>query len=190
MPFLAGPIYALIFWSALTSWILPEAVAWRVKRATGSAEGRDKGSLTLILLLWWTGIALDFSLSLLLRQAAISWKRIPVFFVGIGLMLLGIALRWYSGRDPGEIFYVRYCDTRRSGVNCSRTVSLRSSSFLVVALSLLCSDSVWRLEIGRALPWLSPAWGPPMLIGYQWRKAPWAQPSASAIANMRGERGF
>jgi hypothetical protein len=84
--------------------MLPEAVAWRVKRATGSAEGRDKGSLTLILLLWWTGIALDFSLSLLLPQAAISWKRIPVFFVGIGLMLLGIALRWYSAGILGKYF--------------------------------------------------------------------------------------
>jgi protein-S-isoprenylcysteine O-methyltransferase Ste14 len=104
VPFLAGPIYALIFWGALASWIVPEAIAWRVKRATSFAEGRDKGSLTLIVVLWWTGIALDFSLSFLLPQAAISGKRTPVFFVGIGLMLFGVALRWYSAGILGKYF--------------------------------------------------------------------------------------
>jgi protein-S-isoprenylcysteine O-methyltransferase Ste14 len=104
VPFLAGPIYALIFWGAVASWILPETIAWRVKRATGSAEGRDRGSLTLIVVLWWIGIALDFLLSFLLPQAAISWKRTSVFFAGIGLMLLGVALRWYSAGILGKYF--------------------------------------------------------------------------------------
>lgn len=104
MPFLAGPIYALIFWGAVASWILPEAIAWKVKRATGSAEGRDKGSLNLIVVLWWIGIALDFSLSFLLPQAAIPWKRASVFLAGIGLMLLGVALRWYSAGILGKYF--------------------------------------------------------------------------------------
>jgi protein-S-isoprenylcysteine O-methyltransferase Ste14 len=104
VPFLAGPIYALIFWGACALWILPEVVAWKVKRATGSAETRDKGSLILIAVLWWTGIALDFSLSFLLPQASISWKRTSLFFVGICLMLLGIALRWYSATILGKYF--------------------------------------------------------------------------------------
>ncbi len=104
MPFIAGPIYALIFWGALASWIFPEVIAWKVKRATGAAEAKDKGSLTLIAVLWWTGIALDFSLSFLLPQAAISWKRTLVFFVGICLMLFGIVLRWFSARILGEYF--------------------------------------------------------------------------------------
>jgi len=104
VPFLAGPIYALIFWSAWVSWILPEAVAWRLKRAAGSAEARDKGSLSLIVVLWWTGMALDFSLSFILPQAAVSWKRNSFFFIGICLMLSGITLRWYSAGILGEYF--------------------------------------------------------------------------------------
>ncbi len=104
VPFFAGPIYALIFWGALASWILPEVIAWRVKRATGSAETHDRGSLTLIAVLWWSGIALDFSLSFLLPQAALAWKRTSVFFVGISLMLFGIALRWYSAGKLGKYF--------------------------------------------------------------------------------------
>ncbi len=104
MPFLAGPVYALVFWRAVASWILPELIAWRVKRATGSAETQDKGSLTLIAVLWWTGIALDFSISLLLPQTAISWNRTSVFFAGICLMLFGVALRWYSAGILGKYF--------------------------------------------------------------------------------------
>src|SRR5229473_351752 len=103
-PFSAGPIVALIFWGACAAWILPEVVAWRVKRSTDSSKARDQGSLNLIAVLWWSGIAMDFSFSLLLPQAAISWNRTSLFFVGIFLMLLGIALRWYSAAILGKYF--------------------------------------------------------------------------------------
>jgi protein-S-isoprenylcysteine O-methyltransferase Ste14 len=104
LPFSAGPIFALIFWGAFASWILPEIIAWRVKRSTDSSKARDRGSLNLILVLWWIGIAMDFSLSLLLPQAAISWQRTSFFFIGICLMLSGVALRWYSAAILGKYF--------------------------------------------------------------------------------------
>ena len=34
LPFSAGPIFVLIFWGACATWILPEVIAWRVKRST------------------------------------------------------------------------------------------------------------------------------------------------------------
>jgi protein-S-isoprenylcysteine O-methyltransferase Ste14 len=104
LPFSAGPIFAVIFWGAFAFWILPEVIAWRVKRSTDSSKARDLGSLNLIAVLWWIGIAMDFSLSLLLPQAAISSKRTSLFFAGICLMLLGIALRWYSAAVLGKYF--------------------------------------------------------------------------------------
>jgi protein-S-isoprenylcysteine O-methyltransferase len=104
LPFSAGPAFTLIFWCAFASWILPEIIAWRVKRSTDTFKTRDRDSLILIVALWWIGIALGFSLSLLLPQAAILWKRIPLFFIGICLMLLGIALRWYSAAVLGKYF--------------------------------------------------------------------------------------
>ena len=104
LPFSAGPTFALIFWGAWASWILPEVMAWRLKRSGDSSKARDKGSLNLIAVLWWIGMAMDFSVSLLLPQAAISWKRTSLFFVGICLMLLGIALRWYSAAVLGRYF--------------------------------------------------------------------------------------
>jgi len=85
-------------------WITPEAIAWRVKRSTDSSKARDQGSLNLIVVLWLTGIALDFFISFVLPQAAISWKRNSVFLTGICLMLAGIALRWYSVSALGKYF--------------------------------------------------------------------------------------
>ena len=99
-----APMYALIFWGAFTLWILLELIAWRVKRSGDSTKARDQGSLRLIAVLWWLGIALDFLLTFLLPQAALSWKRTSLFLVGISLMLAGIALRWYSINVLGKYF--------------------------------------------------------------------------------------
>jgi protein-S-isoprenylcysteine O-methyltransferase Ste14 len=104
LPFAGGPVFALIFWTAFAIWILPEVFAWKAKRSTDSSGTRDQGSLKLIVALWWTGIALDFSLSLFLPRAAISWQRTLLFIAGICLMLLGVALRWYSVSVLGKYF--------------------------------------------------------------------------------------
>jgi protein-S-isoprenylcysteine O-methyltransferase Ste14 len=104
LPFSAGPIFALIFWGVCAFWILPEVVAWRVKRSPAHSKVRDQGSLNLIAVLWLIGIAMDFSLALLLPHAAISWKPRLLFFVGVCLMLLGIALRWYAATILGKYF--------------------------------------------------------------------------------------
>ncbi len=104
LPFSAGPIFALIFWGAFACWVLPEVIASKAKRSTHSSLARDHGSLYLIVALWWVGIAMDFSLSWLLPQAAIPWKRTSLFFVGICLMLLGVVFRWYCVAVLGKYF--------------------------------------------------------------------------------------
>jgi len=104
LPFSAGPIFALTFSVACAAWILPEVIAWRVRRSADSSKARDRGSLSLIMVLWWAGIAMDVLLSLLLPQTAMSWKRGSLFFIGIILMLVGIAFRWYSAAVLGEYF--------------------------------------------------------------------------------------
>src|SRR5271169_1539379 len=104
LPFSAGPIFALIFWATFASWILPEVNAWRVKRSTDSSKARDKGSLNLIAAFWWIGIGAGFLFSMLLPEAAITWKRASLFAIGICMMLLGIALRWHSAAVLGKYF--------------------------------------------------------------------------------------
>jgi protein-S-isoprenylcysteine O-methyltransferase Ste14 len=104
LPFSGGPLYAWSFWAVFTLWILLEIIASRVKRSADSSMLRDRGSLWLIVVLWWLGIAADFSFAFLLPQASISENRSLVFLGGIVLMLAGIGLRQYSMTILGKYF--------------------------------------------------------------------------------------
>jgi len=104
LPFSVRPILTAIFWVVCAAWILPEVVAWRAKRSSDSSHARDHGSLNLIGILWSVGIVMAVLISLLLPQAAMSWKRTSVFLVGIFCMLMGVALRWYSATVLGTYF--------------------------------------------------------------------------------------
>jgi protein-S-isoprenylcysteine O-methyltransferase Ste14 len=81
-----------------------EIASARGKRSPDRSRTKDRGSLLLIVVLWWTGIAADFSLSFLLPQASIVKGREPAFVAGIILMLGGIALRQYSIAVLGKFF--------------------------------------------------------------------------------------
>jgi hypothetical protein len=104
LPFSTRPILTAIFWVACAAWILPEVAVWRVKRSTDSSQARDHGSLNLIVIRWWVGIAMAVLMSSLLPQAAISWERTSVFLVGICFVLTGVTLRWYSAAVLGKYF--------------------------------------------------------------------------------------
>ena len=104
LPISAGPIFALVFWVTCATWMLPEIIAWIMRRSTDSSKARDQGSLNLIVILWTVGVAANLSLSSLLPQTAIMWNRTILFAVGICLMLSGIALRWYSAAVLGKYF--------------------------------------------------------------------------------------
>ena len=83
---------------------MPEIIFWRIKRSSDATKLRDKGSLDLIVILFWAGIAADFLFSFLVPQTAISWKRTRVFVLGIFLMVAGIAFRWYCILILGKFF--------------------------------------------------------------------------------------
>jgi protein-S-isoprenylcysteine O-methyltransferase Ste14 len=104
VPFSGAPIFSVVFWSAFALWMLPELVASAAKRSTDSTMTRDRGSLRLISILWAAGIVADFSISEFLPRAAISWQRTSLFIVGVCLMLVGTAFRWYSAALLGKYF--------------------------------------------------------------------------------------
>jgi protein-S-isoprenylcysteine O-methyltransferase Ste14 len=104
LPFSGHLAYSLIFWAIFALWIIAEGIASRLKRSSDPLKTHDHGSLTLIVVLWWTGIALDFLFAIFLPQAAIRWKRDGVFVVGIILMLCGMLLRLYSMTLLGRYF--------------------------------------------------------------------------------------
>jgi protein-S-isoprenylcysteine O-methyltransferase Ste14 len=54
--------------------------------------------------LLWLAVGSAFALSFILPQATILWHRAVVFFVGIALMLAGIAFRFYAMSVLGRFF--------------------------------------------------------------------------------------
>jgi protein-S-isoprenylcysteine O-methyltransferase Ste14 len=103
LPFVSA-IYAVIFWATYIIWIIPEMIASRRKAPQLSSKSKDRGSYLLLMMLLWIGIASDFTLCFLMPQAAIRTDRVAVFYIGIGLMFAGMALRLYSMTLLGRYF--------------------------------------------------------------------------------------
>ncbi|MGB6431646.1 MAG: isoprenylcysteine carboxylmethyltransferase family protein [Candidatus Acidiferrales bacterium] len=104
LPFSAGPLYAILFWGAYGLWIVLETIGGATKRSGESSKGRDRGSYKLIMILLWLGLGLDFAFSFIIPKATILWHRHLLFFVGIALMLAGLAFRFYSMSILGRFF--------------------------------------------------------------------------------------
>jgi protein-S-isoprenylcysteine O-methyltransferase Ste14 len=103
LPFVSA-IYAVIFWATYIIWIIPEMIASRRKAPQLSSKSEDRGSYLLLITLLWIGIASDFTLCFLMPQAAIRTDRVAVFYIGVGLMFAGTALRLYSMALLGRYF--------------------------------------------------------------------------------------
>jgi protein-S-isoprenylcysteine O-methyltransferase len=106
LPFSGGPVYAIIFWGAYALWIALETIGSSTKRSRfrKSSTAGDRGSFRLLLLLLWFAVGLDFALSFLLPQASMFWKRTSLFYIGISLMLAGLAFRFYAMSILGRFF--------------------------------------------------------------------------------------
>jgi protein-S-isoprenylcysteine O-methyltransferase Ste14 len=88
-------------------WLVPEMVGMRRQMGKFSRKAvliQDRSSLEILLGLQWAGLALNFLLAALLPAAAIHWQRTGLFFIGLSIILLGVALRWYAIWVLGEYF--------------------------------------------------------------------------------------
>jgi protein-S-isoprenylcysteine O-methyltransferase Ste14 len=96
-----------IFLAACCAWNVPEvggALKQMAKVSRKEASVKDHGSLGILIGLQWIGLALNFLLAGVFQMAAISWHRTALFAVGIILILLGVALRWYAIWTLGRYF--------------------------------------------------------------------------------------
>jgi protein-S-isoprenylcysteine O-methyltransferase Ste14 len=104
LPFSGGPIYAIVFWATYILWLVLETIGSRTKRSSDPTKASDRGSFRLLMILLWLALGLAFALPFLLPQATILWHRTALFFVGIALMLAGLAFRFYSMSLLGQFF--------------------------------------------------------------------------------------
>jgi protein-S-isoprenylcysteine O-methyltransferase Ste14 len=93
-----------LFWTAYALWLTFEISFSRTKRVSGTTQPQDRGSFRVLMVLYWTSITSAFFLSYFVPQAAILWNRSALFFIGLGLMLGGVAFRWYAMSVLGRFF--------------------------------------------------------------------------------------
>jgi protein-S-isoprenylcysteine O-methyltransferase Ste14 len=98
---------ASVFVLACLVWLIPEwsgMFRQMSKVSRKDAMVHDRGSLVILLGLQWIGLALNFLLAGLWREAAILWQAEAVFVLGVMLIPVGVAFRWYAIRTLGEYF--------------------------------------------------------------------------------------
>jgi protein-S-isoprenylcysteine O-methyltransferase len=97
--------YALIFWAIYVWAFLPE---WKVvqsgRKGVKDANSKDSGSLKVILAGMWVALLIAYPLAFVKAWAFPQRWQLPLFVVGVLLIVLGSLLRRYCWRTLGEYF--------------------------------------------------------------------------------------
>jgi protein-S-isoprenylcysteine O-methyltransferase len=104
VPFVGNMRYDAIFIVTYAAWLLFEVVTGKSRKMLDPAKARDRGSFFFLVGMIWVGIFLEFMFCFGARWAAIPWMRTELFFLGIALMWLGMAFRYYCMRVLGRYF--------------------------------------------------------------------------------------
>jgi len=108
LPLIYTNVWAFtLFLAACLIWNAPETIGMlrqRSRVARKEATSQDHHSMTILIGLQMLGLALNFLLAATIPQAAITWQRTALLLVGVGLILLGVAFRWYAIRTLGAYF--------------------------------------------------------------------------------------
>lgn len=138
---------AATFLAACLIWLVPEAIGmFRQLATTARADAvvQDRGSLGILIGLQWTGIALCLAFGWIFQRAAISWQPVAIFWLGILLMLLGVALRWHAIRTLGHYF------TRDVAVSATQHV-VQSGPYRFVRHPAYSGTFLTMLGVGLAM---------------------------------------
>jgi protein-S-isoprenylcysteine O-methyltransferase Ste14 len=101
----SNPAAAWTFWIAYAIWTVPEFLGgFRQRSSVTGATAQDRGSYFAVVFSMYAGLFIAFLAAIRVPTATITWQRGTVFALGIALMLLGIALRWWAIRTLGQFF--------------------------------------------------------------------------------------
>ena len=109
--FVQSHFHLLVLDVALVLCFGPEWIGSFFQNPEKGAATRDRGSYALIMVSMFVGVFLAFYCAYGLPAATIGWQQHAVFWVGIALMLVGAAFRWYAIRVLGK-FFTRSVATR------------------------------------------------------------------------------
>jgi protein-S-isoprenylcysteine O-methyltransferase Ste14 len=104
LPSAAHPVHDAVFGVSYAAWLLFEIFTGRSRKSSDPARARDRGSFFFVVSMIWLGVGLDVASRYVVPRAAIERMRTEIFFVGIVLIWLGIAFRYYAMRVLGRYF--------------------------------------------------------------------------------------
>jgi len=102
--FLRDALPAAVFWPLCTAWALTEWRGYQTMRPGPQTEERDGESLRFIIWGVWLSIALGSFLTLVVPPASFGPHAMVPFWIGIGLLAAGVALRRYAVHSLGQFF--------------------------------------------------------------------------------------
>lgn len=95
---------AYAFQVSFLVWFVPEMILTFTRRGAEGAQIRDRASRIVLFGAIFIGMFLSINSSFAIPQLAIPWGRPMLFWIGIGLMLAGVAFRWYAILSLGKYF--------------------------------------------------------------------------------------
>jgi protein-S-isoprenylcysteine O-methyltransferase Ste14 len=98
------PFGVVLFWLVFYAWVGSEMyLGWKT-RLTAGAVASDANSRLVLVTSIWLGVAIGFAVAFAAPGAAFNSGRRFLLYIGIALMLMGLAFRWYSIRVLGKSF--------------------------------------------------------------------------------------
>jgi protein-S-isoprenylcysteine O-methyltransferase Ste14 len=97
--------YLLVFWAIYIWAFLPEfKIVQRGMKGASAADSRDSGSLRVLLGGTWIALLLAFPLAFVRSFSFPRRAQLPLFVLGLLLIIIGSLLRRYCWRTLGEFF--------------------------------------------------------------------------------------
>jgi protein-S-isoprenylcysteine O-methyltransferase Ste14 len=169
---------AFILYAAFFIWLLPEIISSFMDTKDKDIKVQDRSSGVVLLICIWLGIFASINIAFVARSFAILWHRTFVFAIGIFLMLVGVAFRWYSIRVLGKYF------TRQVAIQPGQAV-VENGPYRLIRHPSYSGALITIFGVGLALTnWLSLI-GVMVItfIGYSYRV--WVE--EETLANVLGE---
>lgn len=105
LPLFATNLFAAYaFQISFIVWLVPELILSFTRRGTQGTQIRDRASRFILLGGIFIGMFLAINGSFAAPQLAIPWNHTMLFWIGISLMLIGVAFRWYAILALGKYF--------------------------------------------------------------------------------------
>ncbi|MGH8113036.1 MAG: methyltransferase family protein [Rhodanobacteraceae bacterium] len=104
-------LHLIVFYAVFIVSFAPEFIGKFFQNPEKGAVGRDRGSYWVIMFSVGGGIFLAFWFAFNVPATTIAGHQPVLFWIGIALMLVGMAFRWYAIRVLGR-FFTRSVATR------------------------------------------------------------------------------